>query len=160
MKQSVISKSQVAKSHLAVQWLMQRVTSVSPRQKKIGTNTIKNHLVLHLSVDMLDHGVPQNVNSAYAKSAHSPLAKDTTRRTQRCTSSFTKQAAHRYPILFYHLHHQTWWATRSRSAQHHLQLQVLLVSDHWRAVDFSSHHQWTMPLSPSSAEIERWKMMT
>ena len=96
MKQSAILKSQVARSHLAVQWLMRRVASVSPRQKKMGTNTIKTHLVLHLSEDMLDHGVPQNVNSAYAESAHIPLAKDTARRTQRRTSSFTKQAAHRY----------------------------------------------------------------
>ena len=96
MKQSVISKSQVTRSHLAVQWLMRRVAAVSPRQKKMGTNTIKTHLVLHLSEDMLDHGVPQNVNSAYAESAHIPLAKDTARKTQRRTSSFTKQAAHRY----------------------------------------------------------------
>ncbi len=75
---------------------MRRVAAVSPRQKKMGTNTIMTHLVLHLSEDMLDHGVPQEVNSAYAKSAHIPLAKDTARRTQRRTSSFTKQAAHRY----------------------------------------------------------------
>jgi hypothetical protein len=97
MKQSVIPKLQVARSHLAVQWLMRRVAAVSPRQKKMGTNTIKTHLVLHLREDMLDHGVPQNVNSAYAESAHIPLAKDTARKTQRRTSTFTKhQAAHRY----------------------------------------------------------------
>jgi hypothetical protein len=75
---------------------MQQVAAVSPRQKKMGTNTIKTHLVLHLSENMLDHGVPQNANSAYAKSAHIPLAKDTARRTQRRTSSFTKQAAQGY----------------------------------------------------------------
>ncbi len=99
MKQSVISKSQAARSHLAASamgWLMQRVASVLPRQNKMGTIIIKTHLVLHLSEDMLDHGVPQNVNSAYAKSAHIPLAKDTARRTQWRTSSFAKQAPHRY----------------------------------------------------------------
>ncbi|KAI2513242.1 hypothetical protein MHU86_1280 [Fragilaria crotonensis] len=96
-KQSCISKSQVAKSHVAVQWLMRRVAEVSPRQKAMGTNTIKTHLVLHICEDMMDHGVPQNVNSAYAESAHIPLAKkETARKTQRRTSSFTKQAAHWY----------------------------------------------------------------
>lgn len=96
MKQSHISKSQVSKSQLAVQWLMRRVAEVSPRPKGMGTNTIKTHLVLHLREDMLDHGVPQNVNSAYAESAHIPLAKETARKTQRRASSFTKQAAQRY----------------------------------------------------------------
>ena len=96
MNQSCISKSQVAKSHLAVQWLMQRVAEVSPRQRVMRTNTIKNFLVLHICEDMLDHGVPQNVNSAHAESAHVPLAKETARKTQGRTSSFTKQAAHRY----------------------------------------------------------------
>jgi hypothetical protein len=75
---------------------MRRVAEVSPRQRAMGTNTIKTHLVLHICEDMMDHGVPQNVNSAYAKSAHIPLAKETARKTQRRTSSFTKQAAHRY----------------------------------------------------------------
>jgi hypothetical protein len=96
MKQSTISRAQVNKSHRAVQWLMRRVAEVSPRQGGMGTNTIKTHLVLHICEDMLDHGVPQNVNSAYAESAHIPLAKDTARKTQRRTSSFTKQAALRY----------------------------------------------------------------
>jgi hypothetical protein len=45
----------------------------------------------------LDHSIPQNVNSAYAKSAHIPLAKETARKAQRRrTSSFTKPAGHWY----------------------------------------------------------------
>ena len=96
MKQSTIAKSKVRKSHFAVQWLMRHVAAVSPRASGMGTNTIKTHLVLHLCEDILDHGVPDNVNSAYAESAHIPLAKLTSRNTQKRAMSFTKQAAHRY----------------------------------------------------------------
>ena len=96
MNQLTIAKAQVRKSEFAVQWLVRQVAQVSPRQQGMGTNTIKTHLVLHLFEDMLDHGVPENVNSAYAESAHIPLAKVTSRNTQKRAVSFTKQAGHRY----------------------------------------------------------------
>ena len=38
----------------------------------------------------------ENVNSAYAKSAHIPLSKLTARNTQRKAKTFTKQATERY----------------------------------------------------------------
>ncbi len=96
MKQSTIPKAQVIKSHCAVQWLMRQIARVSPRVSGMGNNTIKTHLVLHLSEDILDHGVPDNVNSAYAESAHIPLSKITARNTQKRAKTFTKQAANRY----------------------------------------------------------------
>ena len=40
--------------------------------------------------------MPENVNSAYAKSAHIPLSKLTARNTQKRAKTFTKQAAERY----------------------------------------------------------------
>ena len=86
----------VRRSHVAVQWLMRFVAEVAPRPSGMGNNTIKTHLVLHLCEDILDHGVPENVNSSYAESAHIPLAKITTRNSQKRAVSFTKQAAHRY----------------------------------------------------------------
>jgi hypothetical protein len=45
---------------------------------------------------MLDHGVPKNTNSAYAESAHIPLATVTSQSTQKRAVSFTEQAGHRY----------------------------------------------------------------
>jgi hypothetical protein len=96
MKQPTIAKQQVKSSHLAVQWLMRLTATVAPRPTGMGNNTIKRHLVLHLCEDILDHGVPDNVNSAYAESAHIPLAKVTSRNTQKRAVSFTKQAANRY----------------------------------------------------------------
>ncbi len=62
---------------------MHQVGGVAPRPKGMGSNTIKTHPVLHhLSEDILDHGVLDNVNSAYAESAHIPLSKITARNTQ------------------------------------------------------------------------------
>ena len=77
MKQPSMSKKMVKRSHSAVQWLMRVVAEVTPRPGAMGNNTIKTHLVLHLCEDILDHGVPENVNSSYAESAHIPLAKVT-----------------------------------------------------------------------------------
>ncbi|KAI2511656.1 hypothetical protein MHU86_2722 [Fragilaria crotonensis] len=61
----------------------------------MGNNTIKTHLVLHLCEDILDHGVPDNVNSVYAESSHIPMSKLTSRNTQKRAKTFTKQAAER-----------------------------------------------------------------
>jgi hypothetical protein len=51
---------------------MCQVARVAPRPKGMGNNNIKTRLVLHLSEDILDHGVSDTVNSAYAESAHIP----------------------------------------------------------------------------------------
>jgi hypothetical protein len=59
-------------------------------------NTVKMRLVVHLAEDILDHGVPQNANSALTESAHIPLAKDTSRNTQKRATSFKFQAPNRY----------------------------------------------------------------
>jgi hypothetical protein len=64
MKQPTISKKLVRRSHACMQWLMQSVAEVAPRPGGMTNNTIKRHLVLHLCEDVLDHGVPDNVNSA------------------------------------------------------------------------------------------------
>lgn len=70
MMQLSIPKYKVRKSQPAVQWLMRKVADVSPRGSGMGNNdTIKTHLVLHLCEDMLDHGVPENVDTSYAESA-------------------------------------------------------------------------------------------
>ena len=96
MKQPTISKRQVKGSHAAVQWLMRFIARVAPCIGGMTNNTIKRHLVLHLCEDILDHGVPDNVNSAFAESAHITLAKITSHNTQKRAISFTKPAAHRY----------------------------------------------------------------
>ena len=112
MKQVTIPKKMVKRSHVAVQWLMRLVAEVMPRPGAMGNNTIKRHLVLHLSEDILDHGVPENVNSSYAESAHIPLAKATSRNTQkRAVSSQNKQPIATWRILLYHWRPQTWKTT-------------------------------------------------
>jgi hypothetical protein len=62
----------------------------------MGNSIIKTYLVLHLSEDILDHGVPDNVNSAYEESAHTLPSKITARNTQKRATTFTRQAANRY----------------------------------------------------------------
>jgi hypothetical protein len=96
LKQEEIPVHIVSKSTESVKWLMQMMKSVAPREEGMGYNTIKFHLPLHLADDILNHGVPQNVNSAFAESAHIPIAKDTTRNTQKRKATFTIQAANRY----------------------------------------------------------------
>jgi hypothetical protein len=54
------------------------------------------HLVLHIHEDILNFGVPEVMNSAYAESSHRPIAKFTVRNTQKRHKSFTFQAANRY----------------------------------------------------------------
>lgn len=96
-EQPTISKKQFKGLHAAVQWLMRFIATVAPPTGGIMTNnTIKRHLVLHICEDILDHGVPNNVNSASAEPAHNTLAKITSRNTQKRTVLFTKQAAHHY----------------------------------------------------------------
>jgi hypothetical protein len=67
----------------AVQWLMRNMKKISSRATGMGNNTIKMYLVLHICEDILDHGVPENANSAYAESAHITLAKRTSSNTQK-----------------------------------------------------------------------------
>jgi hypothetical protein len=96
MKPPTIAKEQIKNSHVATQRLIWLVAKVSPSTNRMGKNMINLHLALHLCEDILDHGVPDDVNSPYADSAHIALAKMTSRNTQKRAVSFTKQAAHRY----------------------------------------------------------------
>ena len=57
---------------------------------KMGNNTIKTHLMLHQCEDIFDHSVPDNVNTAYAESAHMPMSKLTSRNTQEKGKTFHK----------------------------------------------------------------------
>ena len=83
LKQPVVKKYMVSRSSKATRWLMRLFQNAAPRESGMKNNTIKMHLVVHLAEVIFDHGVPQNMNSAFTESAHIPLAKDTSRNTQR-----------------------------------------------------------------------------
>ena len=112
LKEPSMTKRVVQRSQKPLRWLMRHFQKVAPREIGMEYNLIKFHLVLHLAEDILDHGVPQNVNSAFTESAHIPLAKHTARNTQKRRSSFTYQAAKRYvenlalELAFYETGHQ------------------------------------------------------
>ena len=96
LKQPVMKKYMVSRLAKATQWLMHLFQNVAPRESGMKNNTAKMYLVVHLVDNTFDHTVPQNMNSAFTKSAHIPLAKDTSRNTQNWATSFTFQAAKRY----------------------------------------------------------------
>jgi hypothetical protein len=74
-----------------VQWLMRNNANGCPRQTGMG-----NNIIWCCTFAKIQHGVPENVISAYAESAHIPLSKMTARNTQKRANTFTKQAAERY----------------------------------------------------------------
>jgi hypothetical protein len=96
LKQPKISRDSARKSGAAVSWLMRLMKQIAPRHTGMKNNTIKMHLVHHIASDILDFGVPQNMNSAFAESAHIETSKVTAHNTQRRPDTFTLQAAHRY----------------------------------------------------------------
>ena len=60
---------------------------------------VKTHLVLHMSEDIEKFGVPETFDSAYAESAHIPIAKKTVKNTQKRNKTYTIQAAHHRYVL-------------------------------------------------------------
>jgi hypothetical protein len=96
MKQPQISRRHVKRSAYATSYLLRLMKTVAPRHEGMKNNTVKTHLVLHMADDIIDFGVPEIFNSAYAESAHIPIAKKTVRNTQKRNATYEIQAAHRY----------------------------------------------------------------
>ena len=96
MKQPSIDRRCVKRSVFATSFLLRRLKDVAPRHVGMKNNTIKTHLVLHMAEDMENFGVPEIFNSAYAESAHIPIAKKTVKNTQKRNKTYEIQAANRY----------------------------------------------------------------
>ena len=96
MKQPRIDRRCVKRSVYATSFLLRRLKEVAPRHDGMKNNTVKTHLVLHMLEDIENFGVPEIFNSAYAESAHIPIAKKTVKNTQKRNKTYTIQAAHRY----------------------------------------------------------------
>jgi Plavaka transposase len=96
LKQDTISKTNIRRFRTAVRWIIRQFKFIAPRTSGMKHNTVKMHLVLHIAEDIVNHGVPQNFNSSFTESAHIPIAKATSRNTQKRVGTFTQQAAQRY----------------------------------------------------------------
>ena len=97
MKQPHIDRRCVKRSVYATSFLLRRLKEVAPRHDGMKNNTVKTHLVLHMAEDIENFGVPEIFNSAYAESAHIPIAKKTVKNTQKKRNkTYEIQAAHRY----------------------------------------------------------------
>ena len=96
MKQPQIERRCVKRSMYATSYLLRLLKTVAPRHDGMKNNTVKTHLVLHMAEDIQNFGVPEMFNSAYAESAHIPIAKKTVRNTQKRNKTYEIQAAQRY----------------------------------------------------------------
>ncbi|KAI2514387.1 hypothetical protein MHU86_280 [Fragilaria crotonensis] len=96
MKQPQIDRRCVKRSIYATSYLLRLLKTVAPRHDGLKNNTVKMHLVLHMAEDIENFGVPEIFNSAYAESAHIPIAKKTVKNTQKRNETYEIQAAHRY----------------------------------------------------------------
>ena len=76
LHQEMISITEVNKSQRAVQWLMRQMKYVSPRNSGMQWKLIKFHFMVHLKQDILDHGVPQNINSGPTETNHKKTSKN------------------------------------------------------------------------------------
>ena len=143
---------------------MHIVAEVAPRPGAMGNNTIKTHLVLHLCENILDHGVPDNVNCANAESAHIPLAKIASQNTQKRAISFTKQAANRYlenlvvSLASRDVENDIKRNVDSNAAKldvSFLTVRVVVVYLTWEAGNECATFRWTRPHSGDNLEMAR-----
>jgi len=91
-----ITRKQVKQSQKGVRWLMRRIKFTAPRNKGCGHNTIKFHLPLHFSKDIMDYGVPKTVHSGVTEKNHITMVKRTAARTQRRKATLALQTGERY----------------------------------------------------------------
>jgi hypothetical protein len=83
MKQPTIAEKQIKGSHIAVQRLIRLMATVAPSTTGMTNKTIKKWVLLLCADILIQHGVPDNVNSASPESANVLLAKITSMNTQK-----------------------------------------------------------------------------
>ena len=89
-----ISKRHIKKAIKKLQYLMYLCKAIGPRDKGMGWKLLKFHGILHLCQDMLDFGVPMEVDTGSCESGHKPY-KEAARATQKRGKTFDKQTSER-----------------------------------------------------------------
>jgi hypothetical protein len=92
MRSPTLQKDEVRKARTKHRYLMYLIKKVAPRNKGMGWNTAKFHGILHLADDILNCGVPLEVDTGSCEGHHKP-AKDAAKLTQKRKSTFDKQTA-------------------------------------------------------------------
>jgi hypothetical protein len=76
--------------------MMERAARVMDRKEGTGMNFIKFHLILHLCQDIINMGLPVNVDSEAGESNHKENTKNPANHTQKRVHVFDQQTANRY----------------------------------------------------------------
>ena len=92
LKSTKLSVEDVYLSEVKVQDLMQMEKDIGRREKGMGCKTLNYHATMHMAEDILDFGVPNNLNTSSNEMHHKP-DKTAAIRTQRQASLFDMQCA-------------------------------------------------------------------
>ena len=95
LKMDRMTKQEVDKSRKTHRHLMRLIKFVAPRKRGMKHCRIKFHLGLHIASDVLDFGVPANVDSTSLERSHKNNMKHTGANTQRRKLMLNKQTADR-----------------------------------------------------------------
>ena len=95
LKSDSIPRAEVEMSRLAHQRLLAHLNHTAPRLDGTGWKVIKFHMVTHMTNDMLEFGVPGNIDTSAPECNHIVNAKDPCQHTQMRASDVEWQTATR-----------------------------------------------------------------
>ena len=92
LQQPEISVYDIRRSKTKVREIMEMEKTIGRREKGMGFKTFNFHAALHVGDDMLNFGVPNNVNTR-SNEQHHKVSKTAAKRTQRRVRTFDQQCA-------------------------------------------------------------------
>lgn len=94
LKSDVISLDHVQKARKKHQYIMYLIRKVGNRTEGMGLKIMKYHAISHLCDDIIDFGVPMNVDTGADEAGHKP-SKVASKLTQRVKQTFEEQVGKR-----------------------------------------------------------------
>ena len=95
-QKSTIPKEEVTQSIFGHQRLLGLIKCYAPREKGQAWQIIKFHIVLHITSNIQDFGVPLNIDTSAPEHNHIQNAKNPCKRTQKYATSIEIQIARIY----------------------------------------------------------------
>jgi hypothetical protein len=94
LKKDKLDRKLVKRTGQKHRYLMYLIKKVGRRAKGMGLKTVKFHAIMHMVDDMLNFGVPMEVDTGSNESGHKPT-KTAAKLTQKCEETFDKQTSER-----------------------------------------------------------------
>jgi len=94
LKSDRMEKEHVERSKQKHRYIMYLIKKVGKRTKGMGLKITKFHAIMHMAMDILNFGVPMEVDTGSNESGHKPT-KTAAKLTQRCEDTFDKQTSER-----------------------------------------------------------------